>query len=180
MRQRTRASAAPLEVIAQTLSVPGLSTLVGMAAITAMAGVLLNLLLGLSRVLLAMGRRGDMPRFFGKVEEQSGSPVNAVYGIGALIAGLVLIGDVRATWSFSAFTVLVYYAITNLCALRLSAAERSFPRITAVLGLVSCAGLAFYVRPIYWMVGLAVLGAGLVAFFIKQSKMNPSSGSAGA
>jgi amino acid transporter len=32
---------------------------------------------------------------------------------------LALLGDVKTTWSFSAFTVLIYYAITNLAALRL-------------------------------------------------------------
>ena len=58
----TMEKAAPLKVIAHTFDAPGISWLLALGAITAMAGVLLNLILGLSRVLLAMGRRGDMPR----------------------------------------------------------------------------------------------------------------------
>jgi APA family basic amino acid/polyamine antiporter len=41
--------------------------------------------------------------------------------MGAVIAGLALLGNVKTTWSFSAFTVLIYYAITNLAALRMPA-----------------------------------------------------------
>jgi len=52
--------AAPLEIAAQLWNSWQCSNL-GLGAIAAMLGVLLNLILGLSRVLLAMGRRRDMP-----------------------------------------------------------------------------------------------------------------------
>ncbi len=87
-------------------------------AVTAMLGVLLNLILGLSRVWLAMARRGDAPRGLAYIAE-GGSPRRAVLLTGVLVGGLSLSGSVRLTWSFSAFTVLVYYALTNLAALRL-------------------------------------------------------------
>src|SRR5690606_13476539 len=54
--------AAPLEVVLETLGHHRAATWVGAGAMTAMLGVLLNLILGLSRVVLAMGRRGDLPR----------------------------------------------------------------------------------------------------------------------
>ena len=47
--------AAPLEIAAQQFGNPLVSQIVAVGAITAMLGVLLNLILGLSRVLLAMG-----------------------------------------------------------------------------------------------------------------------------
>ncbi|MDX1584651.1 MAG: APC family permease, partial [Thermoanaerobaculia bacterium] len=162
LAEATSSAAAPLEVIARQFEIPGIAWLVGAAAITAMAGVLLNLLLGLSRVLLAMGRRGDMPRMVGRVDERRGSPTVAVIAIGILIGALALLGDVRTTWSFSAFTVLVYYSLTNLAALRLSDEERLYPRWISVCGLVSCLGLAFWVEPVYWLTGLALIAAGLV------------------
>jgi len=40
------------------------------------------------------------------------------------VATLVLVGDVGPTRAFSAVTVLVYYAVTKLAALRQPAAER--------------------------------------------------------
>ncbi|HLL25210.1 MAG TPA: APC family permease, partial [Kofleriaceae bacterium] len=145
---------APLEVLAPT------RTLVAIAAVTAMAGVLLNLLLGLSRVLLAMGRRGDMPPALARLDARK-SPRVAVIVTGVAIAGLALVGSVQTTWSFSAFTVLVYYAITNLAALRLPAEHRRFPRAVPALGLASCLGLAFWVDPVIWLVGLGVIAGGL-------------------
>jgi basic amino acid/polyamine antiporter, APA family len=155
-------SAAPLELVASSLRVPDVRYLVAVAAITAMLGVLLNLLLGLSRVWLAMGRRGDMPRALASVHDRTASPRRAVLVTGAVVAGLTLIGSVKTTWSFSAFTVLIYYAITNLAALRLPAEHRRYPRWVAVLGLVSCLGLAFWVERSIWLVGLGVVAAGLV------------------
>jgi len=154
-------TAAPLEAVALALGVPLLPRVLGVAAVAAMAGVLLNLVLGLSRVLLAMARRGDAPGALARIEAERASPVAAVWACGILIAGIALVGDVRATWSFSAFTVLVYYAITNLAALRLPAEHRLFPRWIPVAGLAGCLGLAFWVEPRYWLLGLGLLVAGL-------------------
>jgi APA family basic amino acid/polyamine antiporter len=156
------ARTAPLEAAAAGFGVPGAPQVLAVGAVTAMVGVLLNLILGLSRVLLAMGRRGDVPRLFARVNDAGTTPVPAVLAVGVLIAGLALLGDVRTTWSFSAFTVLIYYAITNLAALRLPAEARRWPRWVSVAGLTSCLALAFFVEPAIWGVGLALLATGLV------------------
>ena len=161
LAEATRSAAAPLEVVAGLLPLPGLPWIVGAAAVTAMAGVLLNLILGLSRVALAMGRRGDLPRALGRVDARHRSPRGAVLFVGAAVAGLTAIGSVETTWSFSAFTVLIYYALTNLAALRLPPADRRYPRWMAWAGLGSCLGLAFFVEPAVWAAGLALLAAGL-------------------
>ncbi len=152
----------PLEAVARTFSLAFTPQVVLFGAITAMLGVLLNLILGLSRVLLAMGRRGDMPRTLGELNAAQTTPTAAVLAVGVIIAGLTLLGDVRATWSFSAFTVLLYYAITNLAALRLPQQDRRFPRWISVAGLLSCASLAFFVEPSVWLVGLGLLAVGLL------------------
>src|SRR5690625_6017845 len=59
--QTAEGGAAPLMEVAQQLSLPGLGILISVAAVTAMRGVLLNLLLGLSRVMLGMSAGGDRP-----------------------------------------------------------------------------------------------------------------------
>lgn len=152
--------AAPLEELAKGFSGDGLAAFVAIGAITAMLGVLLNLILGLSRVLLAMGRRGDTPAATARINPAGTTPIVAVPVMGVVIAVLVLIGDVRTTWTFSAFTVLIYYSITNLAALRLPPEDRRFPRWVSVAGLVACLFLALWVDPIVWLVGggLLVLG----------------------
>ena len=152
---------APLERAAGQLGGPGLSRLVAVGAVLAMLGVLLNLVLGLSRVALAMGRRGDLPPILAKLDSRGESPTSAVVVVGLLIAAMTTLGDVHTTWSFSAFTVLVYYALTNLAALRLSKEERLYPAWISVVGLMACGFLAFWVDPDVWLSGLGVLGAGL-------------------
>jgi APA family basic amino acid/polyamine antiporter len=155
-------SAAPLEVAAAGFGIGGIDRVVAIGAVTAMAGVLINLVLGLSRVLLAMGRRGDVPRRFGRLDPTGSTPTAAVLAVGVIIAALVLVGDVKTTWEFSAFTVLVYYSITNLTALRIPRADRMFPKWMAAAGLVACAFLAFWVEPAVWLAGLAMVAVGLV------------------
>ncbi|KLU01410.1 Amino acid transporter, permease [Rhodopirellula islandica] len=152
----------PLQLVANQLNSPLVAKLVSIGAVTAMLGVLLNLILGLSRVVFAMGRRGDLPGGLATVSNQSSTPYVAVIAVGMGVGSLALIGDVKTTWSFSAFTVLVYYALTNLAATRLTVNERLFPPIVPWLGLASCLGLAFWVQPKIWIIGLALVAIGLV------------------
>lgn len=170
----TRAGAAPLEVVAQRFDELGvvtsatpLAALVAVGAITAMLGVLLNLILGLSRVALAMARRGDLPARLSQVSDR-GNPAPAVLVAGGLVLVLLMLGSVKAAWSFSAFTVLIYYGITNAAALRLPREARLYPRAFAWIGLVGCVLLAFWVEPVYWGAGLGVIAVGLVWHVVAQ------------
>jgi APA family basic amino acid/polyamine antiporter len=161
LSEAARTQAAPLEVAARQVGVPGMPVVVTVGAVTAMLGVLLNLLLGLSRVLLAMGRRTDMPALFARLDRRGVTPTAAVIAVALLIGGLALIGDVRTTWSFSAFTVLIYYAITNLAALYIPADGRIFPKWISVAGLIGCLSLAAFVEPRVLAVGLGVIALGV-------------------
>lgn len=156
----TRAEAAPLESVLNHLGLSVSARLVSVGALLAMIGVLLNLLLGLSRVLLAMGRRLDMPKVFAGIKKDS--PVAATIGVAVLIGLIALPGQVKVSWSFSAFTVLVYYSLTNLSALNLPKEDRLYPRFFSWCGLASCLFLAFQVEPRIWLTGLGVLCAGLL------------------
>jgi APA family basic amino acid/polyamine antiporter len=153
---------APLAVVARQYSVRFSPQILTVGAITAMLGVLLNLVLGLSRVLLAMGRRQDMPAVFARLNPAGTTPVWAVVVVGLGIAALALLGDIKATWSFSAFTVLIYYALTNLAALRLPREQRLAPAWISVMGLAGCLFLAFWVEWRTWLTGLGLVALGLL------------------
>ncbi|MET0566927.1 MAG: APC family permease [Acidimicrobiia bacterium] len=133
-----------------------LSTVVLIGGVTAMLGALLNLILGLSRVWLAMGRRHDMPERLSRLDHRS-TPVAAISISAVPVLLVVLLGNISIAWSFSAFTVLLYYGITNLSAI---AVDRR--RWTAWLGLISCALLSFYVSPIVWIIGAGLVVLGLI------------------
>jgi APA family basic amino acid/polyamine antiporter len=163
-----RVNAAPLEAVMRQVAGPAGAVVVAIGAMTAMLGVLLNLILGLSRVVLAMGRRQDLPRRFATLNQAQTSPNQAVIAVGVAIALLTLIGNVKTTWSFSAFSVLIYYAITNFAALRLPAQGKLFPNAIAWLGLVSCLFLAFWVEAQVWFTGLGLIAIGLVWHWLRQ------------
>ncbi|MBD1837961.1 amino acid permease [Coleofasciculus sp. FACHB-64] len=164
----TQAQAAPLEVAVRSVAGSRGAAILSIGAIAAMLGVLLNLILGLSRVLLAMGRRRDMPRILARLNRQGTTPDLAVVVVGIAIALLVLLGNVKTTWSFSAFNVLIYYAITNLAALKMPDSERLYPKWIAWAGLGSCLFLAFWVEPQIWQMGLGLIVAGLIWYQVRQ------------
>jgi basic amino acid/polyamine antiporter, APA family len=93
-----------------------------------------------------------------------------VIAVGVAIAAIAVIGDVKTTWSFSAFSVLVYYAITNAAALRLGPEHRRFPRAISAAGLVACLGLAPWVEARVWLVGGALIALGAVTRALARAR----------
>ena len=162
---------APLEAISAAAGLPAwVGWAVTIAAVTAMLGVILNLILGLSRVALAMGRRKLLPQVFAKIDDAGTTPGPAVILVAVIVAGLVCLGSIKTAWSLSAVTVLVYYAITNAAALRLPPEARLYPRVFSWLGLVGCLGLSAFVEPIYWAYAGGVIALALVWHDLTKDK----------
>src|SRR5690606_36233862 len=111
------------------------------AAVAALAA-LLALVAGVSRTVFAMAADGDLPGRLAAVHERRRIPHIAEVVVGIAVLAAVLAGGLVAALSFSAFTVLLYYAVTNAAALRLRREERRWPRSLAWSGLVSCLLLA--------------------------------------
>lgn len=166
--QATEGKAAPLTLAAKTFGLPYLPGVIAIGAATAMLGVLLNLILGLSRVLLAMGRRGDMPAGVTRLDSSHRSPWIAVATTGIFIALLTLVGSVKLTWSFSALTVLLYYAITNAAALAIPSELRLYPRWISCMGLGSCLFLTLYLDRAIWLSGCVLITAGAAWYIIAR------------
>lgn len=139
-----------------------LSIAVLVGAAVALLGVILNLILGVSRVILAMGRRNDLPSGMATLNPQRTSAPNSVYAATGVMAVLALVGDVQLAWSFSAFTVLCYYAITNLAALKVPPEQRFIPKFVSVLGLMSSLGLVFFIDWYVFAAGCAFVAVGLL------------------
>lgn len=158
----TLETGAPLQVAADSTGMTWLSILIAIGAITAMLGVLLNLILGLSRVVLAMARRGDAPGPFAKLDRTGRTPVWSTLLVGIAIGLIAALGSIELAWSFSAFTVLLYYAVTNAAALALPPDHRLYPRWIAWVGLIACGSLAWWVEPRAWITGSMLLAIGFV------------------
>jgi basic amino acid/polyamine antiporter, APA family len=117
--ERMAATAAPLQVAARAFGHSWVATVVSIGGVTAMLGVILSQLLGLSRMGFAMARRGDLPQFLAAVHPRWAVPHRAVLVIGAIAAVVAATGTLRGVASAASFTILVYYGIANVAALRM-------------------------------------------------------------
>jgi APA family basic amino acid/polyamine antiporter len=160
---------APLAAAVEAGNLASLSPAVRIGATVASLGVLLSLIVGVSRTAFAMAANRDLPQFFAKVHPRYRVPHRAELGVGILVAAVVALADLRSAIGFSAFTVLVYYAVTNAAAWRLNESERRWPRWLAFTGLTGCVVLAFSLPMASVISGSVVLlfGAGL---FIARSR----------
>ena len=133
---------APLVAAIESGRWAALSPVVRVGAAVASLGVLLSLLAGVSRTVFAMASNRDLPAFLDAVHPRFRVPARAELVAGAIVAAIAALSDIRSAIGFSSFAVLTYYAITNACALTLTARERKWPRWLAICGLAGCAALA--------------------------------------
>ncbi|QPG06351.1 amino acid permease [Salinimonas marina] len=143
--------------LSQVVSGSPAPQIIALCAVGAMTGVVLNLVLGVSRVVLAMGRRGDLPALAGQLNSSHNSAPPATWLTCIIMVLIVLLADIEKAWTLSAFTVLVYYGITNLAALKVPAGQRFIPHWISIAGLISCLGLSLFVPTLLLAAGLAAI-----------------------
>ena len=151
---------APLEAAARSFGASWVRTLVAVGGVAAMLGVILSQLLGLSRMVFAMARRGDLPRYLEAVHPRHGVPGRAVLAVGAAAAVVAATGTLAGVAATASFTILLYYGIANLAALRMPREAKLFSDAVPAFGLAACALLAFSLSPRIILTGLALLAVG--------------------
>lgn len=162
-------SKSPLQLVANALSTPAISTIVTIGASTAMLGVLLSQVLGISRMMLAMGRRNDLPPFFQTIHKRYRVPHIGILITGIIILLLTIIGSFEFIVRSSTFTILLYYSITNIAALSQSKNERLYGLLIPVLGLLGCLAMSVSLplNVILSGIGLLLIGFAVRFFFHK-------------
>jgi APA family basic amino acid/polyamine antiporter len=155
------ASPSPIVAAAGGLGVPGVAHAVAVGAVTAMLGVLLSQQLGISRMMLALARRGDLPGWLADVDAATGVPRRAIAVTAGILAAVALIGRLDLVVAGAAFNILLYYAITNLAALRLPRERRLVALWIPIAGLAACLVLAATLDRATILSGLALLGLGM-------------------
>ena len=126
------ATEAPLQLVVERGPWPALEPVVRIGAALAALGVLLNLLPGVSRTMLAMARRTELPVWLAAVDERRETPVRAELTVAVVVIVAVAAVDLRDAIGFSSVTVLTYYAVANASAMTL--AESPAPRRDARRG----------------------------------------------
>lgn len=146
--------------------------IVRVGSTVATLGVLLSLMAGISRTLFAMAADRRMPSYLASVHPIHKVPHLAEVTVGTILFAVVLLADVRAAIGFSSFTVLLYYAVTNMAAYTLEGRERLYSRNLAILGLIGCLALAITLPIASVGIGSVVMLAGIL-ICISQSRRSP-------
>lgn len=136
------ASASPVQTLLLSGPLAWAAPILQAGVAIAAAGVLLNLVPGISRTMLAMARHGDLPRRLAHIHPRHSLPLRAELTVAVIIIFVVSVADIREAIGFSGVAILTYYAITNAAALRMPASERQWPPLIAVIGLIGCVILA--------------------------------------
>ncbi len=166
--ERLAHSGAPLADAARAAGAPGLVPVVRAGAAVAALGSLLALILGVSRTTLAMARDRHLPRALAAVHPRFGVPHRAELAVGAVVAVVAAVGDVRGAIGFSSFGVLAYYAVANASAWTLTPAEGRPPRLVPIVGTAGCLALAFALPADSVLRGATVLALGAAAYGVRQ------------
>jgi APA family basic amino acid/polyamine antiporter len=159
-------STSPLQVAADALNSPAISSIITIGASTAMLGVLLSQILGISRVMLAMGRRSDLPPFFKRIHKRYRVPHIGILITGFIILLLTLIGSFEFIVRAATFTILLYYSITNIAAIKQPKKDRMYGRLIPILGLIGCLAMSVSLPLIVIFSGIGLLLAGFVMRFL--------------
>ena len=106
--------------------------------------MLLALLPGISRVLVAMARDKKIPNLFMTIHSKQNSAYVADIFVGFIVVFGILNFDVLSAVKLSAIFILIYYSITNLCVIKLDKPERIFPIFISVYGLLLCVVLGIF------------------------------------
>lgn len=160
--EQIAATSAPIRVLLETGPFAALAPAIHIGVAVAAAGVLLNLVPGISRTMLAMARHGDLPRGFAYIDPRRSLPLRAELTVAATTIGLISVMDLRGAIGFSGVAILTYYAITNAAALKLSPIERRWPRWIPVFGVLGCTVLAVTLPVTQFVIALVVGAVGLI------------------
>jgi basic amino acid/polyamine antiporter, APA family len=155
-------SDSPLAQAARAFPWQGAAVVTVIGGTTAMLGVLLSQLLGISRMMFAMARRRDLPAGLDHVHPAHAVPDRGIWLTGAIVALITIFGTLPVAAAAASFTILLYYAIANLAALRMRPQDKLFPDWVPELGFISCLLLAATLRLELILSGLALLAAGFV------------------
>ncbi len=160
---------APLADAVRAAGAPGLAPVVRAGAALAALGSLLSLILGVSRTTLAMARDRHLPHPLAAVHPRFGVPHRAELAVGAVVAALAAVVDVRGAIGFSSFGVLAYYAVANASAWTLTPAEGRPPRIVPLAGAAGCLALALALPPASVVSGAAVVSLGAAVYALRRA-----------
>lgn len=159
---------APLVDLGTRLIGPAGAVVLTLAAIASLAGNLHGIMAAVPRLTSAMGERGDLPGWFGRVSARYRTPANSILFLGLFTAALAVSGSFVWLAVVSTLARMFVYSVTIAALLR--APER--PPVTwwhwigGALGIAVCAWAAAQADAKAWTTLGALAAAGLLLYFL--------------
>ncbi|MVU83393.1 amino acid permease [Nocardia sp. ET3-3] len=147
------------------------ATILAGGAVIAIASVVLTVLYGQTRILVAMSRDGLMPKVFSRVGKQRVPTVNTliVGGVVAVLSALVPLGELVNATNIG---TLVSFGLVNIGVLVLRRTKPELPRtfrtlvpLVPVIGVAMCVWLLIHLPGVTWLAFTLWSAVGLVVYF---------------
>lgn len=136
---------------------------VALGGLAAAGTVVLASVLGISRLAQVMSGDGALPGFLARTGGRNAVPGNAILLGGAAMLLMAFLSDLPHIAYISSFSLLLYYSAMNLSGLKVL---KGRIRFVTGLGLVMCLVLMTSLPGLSWIVGAAVLGTGVLYYFV--------------
>ncbi len=165
--------AALVQILLEITHQPWMGLVFSVGAVLAIASIVLTVLYGQTRILMSMSRDGLVPKIFGRISEKRGTPVAGTLIVGiavALTAGLIPLGaladatSIGTLFAFALVNVAVIYLRRNRPDLKRTYRVAFYP-VTPILGSLMCLYLMVNLGGITWVVFVAWMLVGLLAYF---------------
>ncbi|MFB6851106.1 amino acid permease [Streptomyces sp. NPDC056341] len=167
-------NAAPITGALQAVGAHWATRIIGLGAICGLTTVVMIMMLGQSRVFLAMSRDRLLPEWFAHVHPVTRSPRRIVWPLGIAVALMTALLPINDLAELGNIGMLFSFIIVCLGVLRLRRTQPSLPRgfrtpwvpFVPVLGTVLCVVLILSLPTITWARFLAWMAAGLAIYFL--------------
>ncbi len=165
--------AALVQILLEVTHQPWMALVFSVGAVLAIASIVLTVLYGQTRILMSMSRDGLVPKIFGRISKKRGTPVAGTLIVGivvAVTAGLVPLGaladatSIGTLFAFALVNIAVIYLRRNRPELKRSYKVAFYP-VTPILGALMCIYLMANLGGHTWVVFLAWMMVGLLAYF---------------
>ena len=168
--ERLAGSAAPLSLAAGEAVGETGTIIISIGALVSMVSVLLTEIFGLSRVIFAMSRNGDLSGWLGAVHPGYRVPHRAIILIGVIVALLSAFTNLSSVIAASSLALLLYYGLTNLSALRLRRGKIYSPAFSA-MGLVTTLALSLALPITTITVNAIAISIGLLYYYAIRPRL---------
>ncbi|MFH0799769.1 MAG: amino acid permease [Pseudomonadota bacterium] len=165
---------APIAEAFKQVGLPWAQLIIALGALAGITSVLMAMMLGQSRVLLAMARDGLLPRsFFASVHERFRTPWKSTILTGAFVAVTAAVVPLRILAELVNIGTLLAFVMVCLAVLIMRKTNPQTPRpfrvpfvpVVPILGIASCLMLMFSLPSENWLRLFVWLLIGLVIYF---------------